>query len=58
MEFGAVILFMSLWFLMVVLFLFEIRNEVKRTNRILDKIFKACSYKSADEVLRDGQKES
>lgn len=46
MEFGAVILFMSLWFLMVVLFLFEIRNEVKRTNRILDKIFKACSYKS------------
>lgn len=51
MEFGAVILFMSLWFLMVVLFLFEIRNEVKRTNKILDKIFKACSV--SEEIDRD-----
>ena len=58
MELGVMLLFMTLWFLLVVLYLYEIWNEVKRTNRILDKIFKACSYKSADEVLSDGQKES
>lgn len=47
-EMSALFLFLTMWFLLIGAYQIKIYNAVSRTNKILDKIFKACSYRSED----------